>query len=83
MDELSLRHTRIYPIASRCGVFAKTDIQPLLNQGAAKENIAASIYAAVASQTIAGLAQGRRIGGKVMFLGCTTVRDCARHSGKR
>lgn len=69
MDELSLRHTRIYPIASRCGVFAKTDIQPLLNQGAAKENIAASIYAAVASQTIAGLAQGRRIGGKVMFLG--------------
>ena len=69
MDELSLRHTRIYPIASRCGVFAKTDIQPLLNQGAAKENIAASIYAAVASQTIAGLAQGRRIEGKVMFLG--------------
>ena len=69
MDELSLRHTRIYPIASRCGVFAKTDIQPLLNQGAAKENIAASIYAAVASQTIAGLAQGRRIGGKVMSLG--------------
>lgn len=69
MDELSLQHTRIYPIASRCGVFAKTDIQPLLNQGAAKENIAASIYAAVASQTIAGLAQGRRIAGKVMFLG--------------
>ncbi len=69
MDELSLHHTRVYPIASRCGVFAKTDIQPLLNQGAAKENIAASIYAAVASQTIAGLAQGRRIEGKVMFLG--------------
>ncbi len=69
MDDLSLHHTRIYPIASRCGVFAKTDIQPLLNQGAAKENIAASIYAAVASQTIAGLAQGRRIEGKVMFLG--------------
>ena len=69
LDELALRHTRIYPIASRCGVFAKTDIQPLLNQGAAKENIAASIYAAVASQTIAGLAQGRKIGGKVMFLG--------------
>ena len=69
MDALSLKHTRIYPIASRCGVFAKTDIQPLLNQGAAKENIAASIYAAVASQTIAGLAQGRRIQGKVMFLG--------------
>ena len=69
LDELALRHTRIYPIASRCGVFAKTDIQPLLNQGAAKENIAASIYAAVASQTIAGLAQGRKIDGKVMFLG--------------
>ncbi len=69
MDELSLHHTRVYPIASRCGVFAKTDIQPLLNQGAAKENIAASIYAAVASQTIAGLAQGRKIAGKVMFLG--------------
>lgn len=69
MDELSLKATRTYPIASRCGVFAKTDIQPLLNQGAAKENIAASIYAAVANQTIAGLAQGRRIEGKVMFLG--------------
>ena len=69
LDQLSLHHTRIYPIASRCGVFAKTDIQPLLNQGAAKENIAASIYAAVASQTIAGLAQGRKIDGKVMFLG--------------
>ena len=69
LDELSLKHTRIYPIASRCGVFAKTDIQPLLNQGAAKENIAASIYAAVASQTIAGLAQGRKIDGRVMFLG--------------
>ena len=69
LDELSLHHTRIYPIASRCGVFAKTDIQPLLNQGAAKENVAASIFAAVASQTIAGLAQGRKIEGKVMFLG--------------
>ncbi len=69
MDELSVKATRIYPIASRCGVFAKTDIQPLLNQGAAKENIAASIFAAVANQTIAGLAQGRRIEGKVMFLG--------------
>ncbi len=69
MDELSANATRIYPIASRCGVFAKTDIQPLLNQGAAKENIAASIFAAVANQTIAGLAQGRKIEGKVMFLG--------------
>ena len=69
MDKLSMGATRIYPIASRCGVFAKTDIQPILNQGAAKENIAASIFAAVANQTIAGLAQGRRIEGKVMFLG--------------
>ena len=69
MDKLSLKHTRIYPIASRCGVFAKTDIQPLLNQGAMKENIAASIYTSVVNQTIAGLAQGRKIDGKVMFLG--------------
>ena len=69
MDRLSLNHKRIYPIASRCGVFAKSDIQPLLNQGASKEDIAASIYAAVVNQTIAGLAQGRRIKGKVMFLG--------------
>ena len=69
MDELSLAYSRIYPIASRCGVFAKTDIQPLLNQGARKEDIAASIYQAVVNQTIAGLAQGRKIGGNVMFLG--------------
>lgn len=69
MDEMSLRATRVYPIASRCGVFAKTDIQPLLNQGAAKENIVASIYHAVVSQTVTGLAQGRKIEGKVMFLG--------------
>ena len=69
MDELSLQAERIYPIASRCGVFAKTDIQPLLNQGAAKADIAASIFRAVVNQTIAGLAQGRRIAGKVMFLG--------------
>ena len=76
MDALSLEHTRIYPIASRCGVFAKTDIQPLLNQGANKADVAASIYQAVVNQTIAGLAQGRRIGRdkdgnpqKVLFLG--------------
>ncbi len=69
LDELSLNCSRIYPIASRCGVFAKTDIQPLLNQGARKEDIAASIYQAVANQTIAGLAQGRIIKGKVLFLG--------------
>ena len=69
MDELSLKHEQIYPIASRCGVFAKTDIQPLINQGATKADIAASIYQAVVNQTVAGLAQGRRIEGKVMFLG--------------
>ncbi|MBQ8506600.1 MAG: 2-hydroxyacyl-CoA dehydratase [Clostridia bacterium] len=69
MDAASLAHDRIYPIASRCGVFAKTDIQPLLNQGASKADVAASIYQAVVNQTIAGLAQGRKIEGKVMFLG--------------
>ena len=69
LDELSLKHNKIYPIASRCGVFAKSDVQPLLNQGAAKEDVAASIYQAVVNQTIAGLAQGRKIEGKVMFLG--------------
>ncbi len=69
MDRLSLEHRRIYPIASRCGVFAKTDIQPLLNQGARKEDIAASIFQAVVNQTIAGLARGRTIAGKVLFLG--------------
>jgi predicted CoA-substrate-specific enzyme activase len=69
LDQLSLNHERIYPIASRCGVFAKSDIQPLLNQGARKEDVAASIFQAVVDQTISGLAQGKRIEGKVMFLG--------------
>ena len=69
MDEASLKAERIYPIASRCGVFAKTDIQPLLNQGAKKSDIAASIFQAVVNQTITGLIQGRKINGKVMFLG--------------
>ena len=69
MDTLALKHKQIYPIASRCGVFAKTDIQPLINQGATKEDIAASIYQAVVNQTVAGLAQGRRIEGRIMFLG--------------
>ena len=68
-DEASLKHNKIYPVASRCGVFAKTDVQPLLNQGVNKEDIAASIFQAVVNQTISGLAQGRKIGGKVMFLG--------------
>lgn len=69
MDKASLEHKKIYPIASRCGVFAKTDIQPLLNQGASKSDVAASIFQAVVNQTIGGLAQGRKIRGKVMFLG--------------
>ncbi len=69
LDKLSLEHTKIYPIASRCGVFAKTDIQPLINQGAQKSDIAASIYQAVVNQTISGLVQGYDIKGKVMFLG--------------
>ncbi len=69
MDEASLAAERIYPIASRCGVFAKTDVQPLLNQGARKEDVAASIYQAVVNQTITGLVQGRKIEGRVMFLG--------------
>ncbi len=69
LDEMSLKSERIYPIASRCGVFAKTDIQPLLNQGARKEDVAASIFQAVVNQTIAGLAQGRMIKGKVLFMG--------------
>lgn len=57
LNELSKNHKMIYPIASRCGVFAKTDIQPLLNEGAAKEDIAVSIFQAVVNQTISGLAQ--------------------------
>jgi len=69
LDELSLKYDKIYNIASRCGVFAKSDIQPLLNQGAKKEDIAASIYQAVVDQTITGLAQGRKIDGNVVFLG--------------
>jgi len=69
MDAASLDATQIYPIASRCGVFAKTDIQPLLNQGAKKSDIAASIFQAVVNQTITGLIQGKKISGKVMFLG--------------
>ena len=69
LDALSLKHEKIYPIASRCGVFAKSDVQPLINQGARTEDIAASIYKAVVNQTIAGLAQGREVKGDVLFLG--------------
>lgn len=69
MDRLSKNAEKSYPIASRCGVFAKSDIQALLNQGAKKEDVAKSIFYAVADQTIAGLAQGREISGNVLFLG--------------
>ena len=69
LDKISLEHKNIYPIASRCGVFAKSDVQPLLNQGASKSDIAASIYEAVVNQTIGGLAQGRAIEGNLLFLG--------------
>lgn len=69
MDKLALDADKIYPIASRCGVFAKSDIQPLINQGCKKEDISASIFQAVVDQTISGLAQGRKIKGKVLFLG--------------
>lgn len=69
MDELALGAEKTYSIASRCGVFAKSDVQPLINQGCRKEDISASIFQAVVDQTVAGLAQGRRIKGKVLFLG--------------
>ena len=69
LNELAKTYKTIYPIASRCGVFAKTDIQPLINDGAAKEDIAASIFQAVVNQTISGLACGRPIRGNIAFLG--------------
>ena len=69
LNELAQNATTIYPIASRCGVFAKTDVQPLLNEGARKEDIAASIFQSVVTQTISGLACGRPIRGYVAFLG--------------
>lgn len=69
MDEQAKSYEKIYVIASRCGVFAKSDIQPLLNQGARIPDISASIYYAVVNQTVAGLAQGRVIKGNVLYLG--------------
>ena len=69
LNTLAKSHTIIYPIASRCGVFAKTDVQPLLNEGAAKEDIAVSIFQAVVNQTISGLACGRPLRGNIAFLG--------------
>lgn len=69
MNSYASRHGKIYTVASRCGVFAKSDIQPLINQGTKIEDISASIFYAVANQTVAGLAQGREICGNVMYLG--------------
>lgn len=69
LNELAKDYDTLYPIASRCGVFAKTDVQPLINDGARKEDIAASIFQAVVNQTISGLAAGHKIKGNVAFLG--------------
>ena len=69
LDALARNFTTLYPIASRCGVFAKTDILPLLNEGCSREDIAGSIMQAMVNQTISGLARGRSINGKVVFLG--------------
>lgn len=69
LNELAKHYESIYPIASRCGVFAKTDVQALMNDGVSKEDIAASIFHAVVNQTIGNLAQGRPITGTVAFLG--------------
>lgn len=69
MNQASLNYHRLYPIASRCGVFAKTDIQPLINQGVDKCDLCASIFQSVVDQTITSLAQGRKIEGNILFLG--------------
>ena len=80
MNEAALQAEQTYTIASRCGVFAKSDVQPLINQGAKAGDIAASIYQAVVNQTIAGLAQGRRIEGNVLYLGGPlTFSQCLRN----
>ena len=84
MDEAAGKAEKTYTIASRCGVFAKSDIQPLINQGAKAEDIAASIYQAVVNQTVAGLAQGRPIKGRVLYLGGPlTFSKCLRESFDR
>ena len=69
LNELAKHHQEIYPIAARCGVFAKTDVQPLLNEGVSKEDIAVSVFQAVVVQTISGLSCGRPIRGNIAFLG--------------
>ncbi len=81
LDDLAKEATQQYPIASRCGVFAKSDVQPLVNQGAKKSDIIASIFQSVVNQTIGGLAQGRPIKGNVVYLGgpltfLSQLRDC-------
>lgn len=81
LNEMAKRAEKVHPIAGRCGVFAKTDVQPLINQGARKEDIAKSIYQAVVKQTISGLSQGKPIKGTVCFLGgpltfSTVLRQC-------
>ena len=81
MNDLAKNYEKIYTIASRCGVFAKSDIQPLLNQGARKSDISKSIFMAVVNQTIAGLAQGRNINGNIIYLGgpltfLSQLREC-------
>ena len=81
MDAAAQNAEKTYTIASRCGVFAKSDVQPLINQGARAEDLAASIYQAVVNQTIAGLAQGRPIHGNVLYLGGPlTFSRCLRKS---
>ena len=81
MDKAAQTAEKTYTIAARCGVFAKSDIQPLINQGAKSADIAKSIYQAVVNQTIAGLAQGRPIKGHVLYLGGPlTFSKCLRQS---
>jgi predicted CoA-substrate-specific enzyme activase len=85
LNELALNHQTLYPIASRCGVFAKSDLQPLINDGVAREDLAASVFQAVVNQTIAGLACGRPIRGHVVFLGgplhfLPALREAFEHS---
>lgn len=81
MNDLAKKAVKTYPIASRCGVFAKSDIQPLINQGATKEDLSKSIYYAICNQTVGGLAQGREIKGNLLYLGGpltfnSELRDC-------
>lgn len=85
LNELAANATTIYPIASRCGVFAKTDVQPLLNEGARPEDVAASIFRAVVTQTISGTACGRPIRGNVAFWAarCNISPSCATASTSR